>query len=37
LPLFGAFGAAADDAPTRHQPAFTYGGLAMDSYVWGAA
>lgn len=37
LPLFGALGAAADDAPTRHQPAFTYGGLAMDSYVWGAS
>ena len=36
LPLFAALGAAADDAPTRHQPAFTYGGLAMDNYVWGA-
>ncbi|MGA9993244.1 MAG: class III extradiol ring-cleavage dioxygenase [Thiobacillaceae bacterium] len=34
LPLFVALGAAAGDAPQRHQPRFTYGGLAMDAYVW---
>lgn len=37
MPLFAALGAANDDAATRHQPAYTYGGLAMDSYVWQAA
>jgi 4,5-DOPA dioxygenase extradiol len=37
MPLFAALGAADGDPPTRHQPPFTYGGLAMDSYVWGAA
>ena len=34
MPLFAALGAANDSTATRHQPAFTYGGLAMDSYVW---
>ena len=34
LPLFVALGAAACDSPQRHQPRFTYGGLAMDAYVW---
>ena len=34
MPIFAALGAANDSAPTRHQPAFTYGGLSMDSYVW---
>jgi 4,5-DOPA dioxygenase extradiol len=37
MPLFAALGAADGDPPTRHQPPFTYGGLAMDCYVWGAA
>lgn len=37
MPLFAALGAAGDDAPARHQPRFTYGGLAMDAYVWGVA
>jgi 4,5-DOPA dioxygenase extradiol len=34
LPLFVALGAADGDAPARHQPDFSYGGLAMDAYVW---
>ena len=34
MPLFAALGAADDDPATRHQPAYTYGGLAMDSFVW---
>jgi len=34
LPFFVALGAADGDRPTRHQPPFTYGGLAMDAYVW---
>lgn len=34
MPLFAALGAADGDPVVRHQPAFTYGGLAMDSYVW---
>jgi len=34
MPLFAALGAAGDDAPRRFEPAFTYGGLSMDSYVW---
>jgi 4,5-DOPA dioxygenase extradiol len=34
LPLFVAWGAAGDDAPRRYQPRFSYGGLAMDTYVW---
>lgn len=37
MPLFAALGAADGDVPTRYQPAYTYGGLAMDSYVWNAA
>ncbi len=37
LPLFVAFGAAADDSPMRHQPDFTYGGLSMDAYLWPAS
>ena len=37
LPLFAALGAAGNDAPARHQPRFTYGGLAMDAYVWSDA
>jgi 4,5-DOPA dioxygenase extradiol len=37
LPLFVALGAAGDDAPERHQPPFSYGGLAMDAYVWRSA
>lgn len=36
MPLFGALGAAGADRPQRHQPPFTYGGLAMDAYVWNA-
>jgi 4,5-DOPA dioxygenase extradiol len=35
MPLLAAVGAAGDDAVQRFQPAFTYGGLAMDAYVWG--
>lgn len=34
MPLFVAIGAALDDTPTRYQPGFTYGGLAMDAYLW---
>jgi len=34
LPFFVALGAANGDRPTRYQPPFTYGGLAMDAYVW---
>jgi len=34
LPLFVALGAAAEAVPRRHQPRFTYTGLAMDAYVW---
>ena len=34
LPLFVGVGAAGDDLPQRHQPPFSYGGLAMDAYVW---
>jgi 4,5-DOPA dioxygenase extradiol len=37
MPLLAAVGAAGDDAAVRHQPPFTYGGLAMDAYVWGNA
>lgn len=36
LPLFVALGAAADDVPERLRPPFSYGGLAMDAYLWGA-
>ena len=35
LPLFVGLGAAEDDAAQRYQPSFSYGGLAMDAYVWG--
>ena len=35
LPLFVGMGAAGDDHPQRYQPPFSYGGLAMDAYVWG--
>lgn len=35
LPLFAALGAAdADELPLRINPEFTYGGLAMDIYLW---
>ena len=34
LPFFVALGAANGDRPMRYQPPFTYGGLAMDAYVW---
>ena len=34
LPLLVALGAAGKDAPERFSPGFTYGGLAMDAYVW---
>lgn len=37
LPLLAALGAAGDSPAVRHAPPFTYGGLAMDAYVWGAA
>lgn len=33
-PFFVGLGAAGGDAGVRHQPAFAYGGLAMDAYVW---
>lgn len=33
-PLFVAAGAADDDIPGAYRPPFTYGGLAMDAYVW---
>lgn len=36
-PLFVGLGAAGEDAGQRYQPAYTYGALAMDAYVWGAA
>lgn len=35
LPLFVAMGAAGNDLPEQHRPAFAYGGLAMDAYAWG--
>lgn len=35
LPLFVGIGAAGEDARRRYQPRFSYGGLAMDAYVWG--
>ena len=35
LPLFVGIGAAGNDATQRYQPKFSYGGLAMDAYVWG--
>lgn len=34
LPLFVALGAGAGTLPTHYRPSFTYGGLAMDAYVW---
>jgi 4,5-DOPA dioxygenase extradiol len=34
MPLFVALGAALDDTPARFRPRFTYGGLAMDAYLW---
>lgn len=34
MPLFVALGAALEDTPVRYQPRFTYGGLAMDAYLW---
>jgi 4,5-DOPA dioxygenase extradiol len=34
LPLFVALGASGGDPARRYRPAFTYGGLAMDAYVW---
>lgn len=34
LPFFVALGAADGDRATHHRPPFTYGGLAMDAYVW---
>ena len=34
LPLFVGIGAAGNDASRRYQPDFSYGGLAMDAYVW---
>ena len=34
LPLLVALGAAMEGAPVRFQPSFTYGGLAMDAYLW---
>lgn len=34
-PLFVGLGAADNDAARRYQASFTYGGLAMDAYVWG--
>lgn len=35
-PLFVALGAAGKAPPQRFAPEFTYGGLAMDAYLWGA-
>jgi 4,5-DOPA dioxygenase extradiol len=35
LPLFVALGAGAGERPRRLRPNYTYGGLAMDAYVWG--
>lgn len=37
LPLLVGIGAAGRDFPRRYQPGFSYGGLAMDAYVWGTA
>ena len=38
LPLFAALGAAGEQgAPQRLAPGFTYGGLAMDAYLWPAS
>lgn len=37
LPLFVALGAADGDKSKRCCPYFTYGSLAMDAYMWGAA
>lgn len=37
LPLLVGLGAAQHDPAQRYQPGFTYGGLAMDAYVWGSA
>lgn len=34
LPLIVALGAADGDTPERFSPDYTYGGLAMDAYVW---
>ncbi|WP_079432797.1 class III extradiol ring-cleavage dioxygenase [Zoogloea sp. LCSB751] len=35
LPLFVALGAAdKDEIPLRMEPEYTYGGLAMDAYLW---
>lgn len=34
LPFFVALGAASGDTPLRYSPQFTYGGLAMDAYLW---
>jgi len=34
LPLLVAMGAAMNDSPVRYQPEFSYGGLAMDAYLW---
>lgn len=36
-PLFVGLGAAENDAAQRYQPGFSYGGLAMDAYVWGGS
>jgi 4,5-DOPA dioxygenase extradiol len=36
MPLFVAVGAADGDAPVRYRPHFSYVGLAMDAYCWGA-
>lgn len=35
LPLLVGLGAATDDAAQRYPSNFSYGGLAMDAYVWG--
>lgn len=34
LPFLVAMGAGGGAIPERHRPGFTYGGLAMDAYVW---
>ena len=34
LPLFVALGAGGQGIPQRFAPGFTYGGLAMDVYLW---
>lgn len=36
-PLFVGLGAAENNAVQRYQPPFSYGGLAMDAYVWGVS